>query len=217
MRTPNPPKVMWFGHFTRATAGALVAASFRTRLIGREHFPDTGGVILAGNHISYADPVLLWCRSPRPAHFMAKSELWEIGWLSWLLDRFWAFPVRRGQADREAIMMASRVLKAGEPLGIFPEGTRNTDGTAEAQDGAAFLAIRAGVPVIPVGIAGTDRIKPPGSRFLHFPRVVIKLGEPIDPASFTQTGKKERVEAMTAEIMRRIGEELEAARREAGS
>jgi len=209
---PKPPRSFWFAKLVRATVGRALAALFRTRVLGIEHVPGSG-VILAGNHISYADPVLLWCKSPRPTHFMAKSELWDSALMAWGLDRFWAFPVKRGAADREALLRASALLKAGEPVGIFPEGTRNFDGSAEAQQGAAFLAIRNGVPVVPVGIAGTDEISPPGSRMIHFPKVTMSFGERIDPAGFTQEKRGERVQAMTAEIMDRIAGELEAAKR----
>jgi 1-acyl-sn-glycerol-3-phosphate acyltransferase len=197
----------------RATLGRLIAALFRTRVTGAAHVP-ASGVILAGNHISYADPVLLWCRSPRPTHFMAKAELWDSWLMAWGLDHFWAFPVKRGEADRGALVTAGALLKAGEPVGIFPEGTRNLDGSAEAQQGAAFLAIRNGVPVVPIGIAGTDRILPPGSRMLRFPTVTISFGEPIDPAEFVQEKRGERVQAMTARIMDGIGEQLGVAREE---
>lgn len=212
-RTPRPPRSFWFAHVVRATVGNFLGLVFRVRLVGRENIPD-GGVILAGNHISYADPMLLWCRSPRPTHFMAKSELWDSNILGWGLDHFWAFQVKRGQADRTAVVTASTYLKDGEQVGIFPEGTRNFDGSAEAQAGVAFLAIRNSVPVVPVGIAGTDRIMPPGSRLMHFPRIVISFGEAIGPESFTEGGRGERVAAMTGEIMRRIGEQVEVARRE---
>lgn len=214
-RTPHPPRSFWFAHFVRATVGALLAALFRTKVVGRENLPASGGVVLAGNHISYADPVLLWIRSPRPVHFMAKSELWESTFFGTGLDYFWAFPVNRGEADRAAITQASDYLKAGEPVGIFPEGTRNFDGSAEAQGGAAFLALRNGVPIVPVGIAGTDRIKPKGSRAVHFPKVVISFGEPVLPESF-EGGRKERVDAITARVMLRIAEEVERAREVAG-
>jgi 1-acyl-sn-glycerol-3-phosphate acyltransferase len=148
---------------------------------------------------------------------MAKSELWDSVVIGWLLDRFWAFPVKRGESDRAALTRAGAYLKSGEPVGVFPEGTRNRDGEAEAQGGAAFLALRNGVPVVPVGIAGTERISPAGTHGIHFPKVVISFGAPIDPALIPAGGKKERVEMMTAEIMRRISEQLELAREVAGS
>jgi 1-acyl-sn-glycerol-3-phosphate acyltransferase len=216
-RASRPVRSFAFAYLVRATVGTVISALFRTQIIGAENVPASGGVLLAGNHISYADPTLLWIRSPRPVHFMAKAELWDSAWLGWFLDCFWAFPVKRGESDRAALTRASAYLKAGEPVGVFPEGTRNRDGEAEAQGGAAFLALRNGVPVVPVGIAGTDRISPVGSKGIHFPKVVISFGLPIDPARVPEGGKKERVEALTAEIMRSIGEQLESAREVAGS
>ena len=215
-RVPHPPRSFWVAHLVRGTLGVFLSALFRTEVVGRENLPATGGVILAGNHISYGDPVLLWCRSPRPVHFMAKSELWHNDVLGWGLDHFWAFPVNRGASDRAALATASDYLKAGDPVGIFPEGTRNFEGNAQAQGGAAFLAMRNEVPIVPVGITGTDRIKPPGTPWIHFPKVVISFGKAIDPAGF-EGGRKERVGAMTTEIMRRIGEEVAHAREVATS
>jgi 1-acyl-sn-glycerol-3-phosphate acyltransferase len=216
MRTPKPPRNFWFARAVRATVGNIAIAVFRVKLVGREKLPTGGGFVLAGNHISYADPVLLWCRSPRPVHFMARENLWDSDFLGWALDWFWAFPVKRDAADREALQRASAYLKAGEPVGIFPEGTRKFKGNNEAHGGAAFLAIRNEVPVFPIGISGTDRIKPPGARMLRFPKVVMAVGDPIDPASFAQGGRKERVEAMTGEVMRRIEEQVAEAQEVAG-
>lgn len=215
MRTPHPPKSFWFARLVKATVGVVVSGLYRTKVVGVENVP-AGGSILAGNHVSYADPVLLWCRSPRPVHFMAKAELWKSPVFGLGLDYFWAFPVRRGAADREALQRAGVYLKAGELVGMFPEGTRSTEGESEGHGGAAFLAIRNDVPVTPIGIAGTDRILPPGARFARFPKVVISVGEPIHPAAFTQQGRKERVEAMTQEIMRRMREQVVHAREVAG-
>lgn len=214
MRTPHAPARSWLGPILRVTIAPVLASVFRTRLVGAERMP-AGGVILAGNHVSYADPVLLWCRAPRPTHFMAKAELWENGFIGWVLDNVWAFPVRREAVDRASLAQAATVLAAGEPVGIFPEGRRTLKGAGEGEGhgGAAFLALRSGVPVVPVGIAGTDRIRPAGSRLLHFPQVTIVMGEPISPASFTEGGRKERVDAMTATIMERIREQVSVARR----
>lgn len=205
MRAPNPPKHFWLAHVVRATLGALLLALFRVTIVGRDNLPATGGFVLAGNHVSYGDPVLIWCAVPRPAHFMARSSLWKHAFLGWCLDQFWAFPVERGTADRAALTKANTILAAGEPVGIFPNGTRNVNGEPiEPQDGAAFIASRAGVPLVPVGISGTDRIRPKGSRLIHFPRCTIAVGEPVLASDFDGLGRKETVAAMTAEVMRRI-------------
>lgn len=200
--------------FVRATVGKLLLAAYRVRFEGWENVP-SGGAILAGNHVSYLDPALLWCVTPRPTHFVAKAELWQVGWLGYLLDHFWAFPVKRASADREMIQTASRLLGEGEILGMFPEGTRkrdsDPDSLGEAHGGVAFLAIRADVPVVPVGIAGTDKALPAGAKVPRFPRVTIRIGEPILPSKF-EGGRKERTEAMTVRIMERIATVRDEAR-----
>lgn len=202
----------------RATLGKVLLAAYRVDFKGWENVP-AAGAILAGNHVSYLDPALLWCVTPRPTHFVAKSELWETGWLGYLLDHFWAFPVRRATADREMIQTATRLLESGELLGMFPEGTRKRDADpealGEAHGGVAFLAMRAGVPVVPVGIAGTDKALPRDAKMPRFPRITIRIGEPVDPGSFAG-GRKERMAAMTAEIMARIADVRDEARK-AGS
>ena len=195
----------------RATLAKLALLAFRTRIVGAHHVPDDGA-ILAGNHVSYADPVLLWCGAPRPVHFMAKSELWNTGYLGWGLPRLWAFPVRRGAADREAIAAATAYLQGGDLVGIFPEGTRHREGDGSlgaAQEGVAFIALRAGVPIVPVSISGTDRILPDGARMLRFPRVTITCAEPVCPDDFADLPKRERLAAMTSLVMERISQGLD--------
>jgi len=196
-----------FGRFVRATVGRTALALFRVRFIGAENVPRDGAII-AGNHVSYLDPVLLWSGAPRLIHFMGKAGLWEKPWLGWLLDHFWTFPVRRGAADREAISTATHLLERGELVGIFPEGTRvrhgGVEALGEAQGGVAFIAMRAGVPVVPVGISGTERVWPEGQRLPRFPRITVRFCEPLHPEDFSEGSRKERVEAMTAEVMRHI-------------
>lgn len=201
----------WLGSVLRLPLRILMPVAFRMRALGVENVPE-GGAIVAANHVSYADPVVLWTASPRPCRFMAKEELFEKGFMAWFAPRAGAFPVRRGVADREAIATASATLAAGDLVGMFPEGTRIREGeTGEAHGGVAFIAIRTGAPVVPVGISGTDKIRPPGSRFVHLPRITVSFGVPIDPAEFTG-GRRERVDAMTARIMERIAEELRRAK-----
>lgn len=187
----------------RATVGRILLALFRTRVIGAENVPDTGA-LLAGNHVSYLDPVLLWCAAPRRVNFMAKSELWEHRWLGIALDRLLAFPVHRAVADRSALVRATELLASGELVGIFPEGRRHEshDGTlGEASEGVAYLALRADAPVVPVGIAGTAEALPPDARLPRFARVVIVFGEPIWPGTLADGSRKERVREMTGVVM----------------
>lgn len=192
----------------RLTLGRVVPLLFRARIIGAERIP-AGGALLAGNHVSYLDPVLLWCLSPRPVHFMAKSELFRSGFVAWLLPRLWSFPVNRGEPDRTAIVTATELLKSGELVGVFPEGSRREadagESMGEAHGGAAFIALRAGVPIVPVAIVGTERAMPRGARVPRLAKVTIIVGDPIDPAQVApDAGRKERVSLVTARMMEEI-------------
>lgn len=214
---PDAPN--WnFAWLVKATIGKLLLAVYRTRVVGIENLPE-GGYILSGNHVSYMDPALLWCvKYAKQPHFIAKSELFRIDLIAWFLDHFGAMPVERGTADRLMITRATDLLKRDEVVAIFPEGTRvrgnDHESLGEAAGGVSFIALRANVPVVPVGIAGTDEIMPPGTRIPRFPRVTISIGEPIYPEQF-EGGRKEVVEKMTAEVMTRIHEQRNDARHRA--
>lgn len=203
------------GRIARVTLGKLLPLLFRTKVTGIENVPD-GGAVLSGNHVSYMDPVLLWSVSPRPVHFMAKRELWDSKFIGWALPRLWAFPVNRGEPDRSAIGTATDLLRAGELVGVFPEGSRSEEGASglsEAHGGAAFIALRANVPIVPMAFTGTERVWPRGKKFPRLARTAIRIGAPIFPDEILpEAGRKERVEALTARVMERIAEELRAAK-----
>jgi 1-acyl-sn-glycerol-3-phosphate acyltransferase len=122
---------------------------------GLEHIPQDSGAIVAGNHTSWYDPVVLAVAIKRPIHFMGKAELFEHPILRWFFFQVHAFPVRRGHADREAIRTSQDKVTEGHLLGMFPEGTRNK--TLEAllpmQGGAALISLKTGVPIIPVVVS----------------------------------------------------------------
>lgn len=205
---------MWLGKTLRVIATPVIRVLFRVREHGREFMPRDGAAVVAGNHRSYMDPVILWCVSPRFVHFMAKKELFEGGFVAWLLPRLWAFPVDRTGADRAALAQADVFLKAGDLVGIFPEGTRQTEnGLGEARGGAAFVALRAGVPVVPVAVVGTEKVWPKGQKLPKLRRVTVVYGQPIPPEEFPEGSRKERVEALTNLIMDRISEQLETAKK----
>lgn len=199
----------------RATAGRLLPLAFHTQVHGKENIPE-GGAVIAGNHVSYLDPILMWCTSPRPIHFMAKRELWDSKFVAWALPRLWAFPVNRGEPDRTAITTATDLLTAGELVGVFPEGGRAEDGAEalrEAHGGAAFIALRANAPIVPVAFVGTERAWPKGASVPRFVRAYIRIGSPVFPSTvLPDGGRKERVTALTALVMDRIAAELDLAR-----
>ena len=198
-------------HFFWIVMRPLLNWLFRIRYVHRERVPLDRAVIFAGNHESYGDPVMLAEGFWKPMHFMARSDLYDRNiFFRWLLYSVGAFPVVRGTPDRTAIGTATRLLESGEWVGIFPEGTRHHEGQGEGQGGAALIGLRADAVIVPVGIAGTDLIRPEEVRFLHFPKVVIVMGEPVDTRDFADGSRRQRVESITAEIMARI----EGARRE---
>ncbi len=206
----------WLARFMRGWPSRFVLWLFHTRVIGIENVPP-GGAILAGNHVSYLDPILLWCAAPRRTHFMAKQEFWDAGIVGKFLDRLWSFPVKRGEGDRAAITRATALLQAGELVGIFPEGTRAEGPGQElgsAHGGVAFIALRASAPVVPVAFVGTDKAWPRGQRLPKRAPVTIAIGEPIDTSAVApEAGRKERVAVLTTHIMDAISEVLREAHR----
>jgi 1-acyl-sn-glycerol-3-phosphate acyltransferase len=206
--------------FLRTWPASLVMAMYRTRIRGLENLPPEGGYIIAGNHVSYLDPVLLWCAAPRPVHFIARDNLFGLPIARWWLPRLWAFPITRASADREAIQRATKLLQVGDVVGIFPEGTRQaTSETADqdlgaAHSGVSFIAQRANAPIVPVGISGTQKALPRGAILPRFPRVTFCFGEPVYPAQFEALDRKERLSAITAEVMRRVTEQRNLAAKE---
>lgn len=145
---------------------------FRWQVVGAEHIPKEGPVILCANHISLLDPPLLGSGIERQVHFMAKEELFRIPVLSFLIRKFGAFPVKRGASDRASIRTALSLLEDGKIFGIFPEGTRSKTGElGPGLPGVALFALKSQAAVIPVAILGPYRL---------FKPIKIVYGQPID-------------------------------------
>lgn len=187
----------WTAH---AIVGFLAKALFAMKTEGLENLPASGPAVVACNHVSILDPILVGAAMPRLVHFMAKEELFHIPVLGFLIRKIGSFPVRRGNADRQAIRAGLEVLEAGEVLGIFPEGTRSLDGHLQrAQSGVALLAMKTGTPVIPAAIVGTEKALRKGRAFLRPARVRLLLGPPIHPPAGEIT--KESLAQFSARIM----------------
>lgn len=153
---------------------------FRLRVEGREHEPATGPVLAICNHVSAADPFIAGVALRRSARYMAKVELFENPVLGALLRSVGSFPIRRGQPDRQSIRTALGALAHGEVLVMFPEGTRSSDGRLmAAEPGAALLALRAGAPVLPMAVIGTQRTMPKGTILPKRMQVVVRIGAPL--------------------------------------
>ena len=186
----------------------LIRTWFRIRLEGEEHIPEAGPVILASNHRSNTDPVVLASAVRRPVTFMAKAELF-VGPLGWILRWIGQFPVRRGGIDREALRRTEAVLARGSVLGLFPEGTRGDGRFASVHPGLAYIVVRQRCPVVPVAIFGTERVR---GRFGWLPfasPVRIMIGPAIDlPES---TGDRAGRRAASELLQRRLQEFLAVA------
>lgn len=169
---------------------------------GAKNLPARGAVILAANHLSYADPILVAVAVKRPVHFMAKAELFNNKLLGALLNLVYAFPVRRGNADRHAIRHALQLMEEGKVLGIFPEGTRRKPGQAvHAQAGAAMIALRSDAVVLPVACIGTDRTFPCG----WLRPLVVRIGQPISLTAYQgQKINSTTMEKLSQEISDRL-------------
>ena len=146
--------------FGKGTVGTLARVLGRVRSYGHENVPMEGGIVLAFNHFSMIDPPAFGGFCPRRCYFLAKSEVMSVPGLSQFLSLFGTFQVRRGESDREAVRRMREVVRAGEALGVFIEGTRQNSGElGEAMPGAAMVALREGVPVLPAAVRGSESWK----------------------------------------------------------
>ena len=203
---------------TIAFGARLIARSItRVRVEGAiDEIPTEGPVILAANHISNADAVILgaWLtkRLGRRIHWLGKKEMFEWPLVGWVFRNGGVHPVDRGGADVDAFRTAERVLEEGHVLMIFPEGTRSpTAALQKPKDGLAMLALRSGAPIVPIGMADTDRVWPKG-RLVPRPggHATMRVGRPFRVMDELPTGlDRKRSKALATDIiMRRIAAEL---------
>jgi 1-acyl-sn-glycerol-3-phosphate acyltransferase len=196
-----------------AVVPPLLRAVWRPTVTGAENVPRTGGVLLASNHLSFADSIVIPSVSPRPVHFLAKSDYFTGTGLKGAAQRAWfegmgMLPVDRDdpQAALGSLEVALEVLNKGEAFGIYPEGTRSRDGRLyRGRTGVAHLALTAGVPVVPVGLRGTAELQPVGSSLPRLAKVTVEFGKPIQVAGRfdgVPLGKARR--ALTDEVMEAI-------------
>lgn len=180
--------------FGKALVKTALTPLYRFEVIGLEKFPKEGGILLCSNHIHALDPPVVGMTAPRTVHFMAKEELFKTPILGPILPKVNAFPVKRGMSDREALRSALKILKGGEVMGLFPEGTRSTDGVLKkGLSGAGFFALRGEADVVPCAIIGPYKM---------FRKVKVVYGEPIAMAPFRE--RKASADEVTEAIMERI-------------
>lgn len=184
----------------KTLVSALFYPLYRIKVSGKENFPKEGGVLVCTNHIDALDPPVVGITCPRPVHFMAKEELFEMPILKQLIPTLNAFPVKRGMSDRKAMRTALGILKEGKVVGLFPEGTRSKDGQLqEGLAGAGFFALRGNAKVVPCAIIGPYKPLSP---------LKVAYGKPIDMAPYRE--RKASAEEVTAVIMSEIQKLIDA-------
>jgi 1-acyl-sn-glycerol-3-phosphate acyltransferase len=175
------------------------------KVVGRENIPKTGPIIFAPNHASLLDPPLVGVSCGRWPFIMAKAELFK-GIVGWAIEQMGSFPVKRGSADRYAFKQAKRILGEGQPLLIFPEGTRTRTGElGKAEAGLAMLAHSNRAPVVPVYISGTENAFSPRKGGFRFVQSRIEFGKPLYfEEEYARKGDRETLEAIGDRIMSEI-------------
>lgn len=186
-----------FYRAARVICRIVLALLRRWEVRGAQNLPPSGGVIVIANHISYWDPVVVGCTFNRQIYFMAKAELFKIPLLGPVITKLGAFPIHRDGPDPSAIRHSLQLLKAGKVLGIFPEGTRShTEELLNPHLGAAMLALKVGVPILPVAVSGTKGI---------FGKVRVTVGKPIEfNALYRQKPTKTDLENVSRQVMAEI-------------
>ena len=189
-----------FYALTKIICRLLFGIVFRTKVIGAENIPAAGAFILAANHVSNWDPPFLGTFSRRIVNYMGKEELFKNPVMAQICRWLHVFPVKRGAADKTAVKTAVKVLKAGDCLGIFPEGTRSKTGKmGKAESGVSLIAAMTKAPIIPAAIVNTEKIF---SAEVKIPRLAVVYGTPIN---FDGSAKdKEALAAFAQQLMSEI-------------
>ena len=199
----------------KRVVGSVARGIYRPAVIGAEKVPETGPVILAPNHLAVIDSFIVPLVLPRPVAFLAKAEYFQgtglKGALSrWLFTSLGTIPVERGRgrAAMKSLEAAEQVLRDGGAFGIHPEGTRSPEGRLyRGRTGVARLALRTGAPVVPVGLVGTDKLQPRGTRIPRPHPVTVRFGDPLDFSCYAGMEKSLPVlRSITDEIMYAIAE-----------
>ncbi len=198
-----------FYYAANAAMKVLLIALTRWRVEGKENVPRKGPLIIVANHMTYVDPPLLGASVPRRITFMAKQELFRPSLMGIVVRAYGAFPIRRDKLDREALRHAFGLLNKGQVLGMFPEGKRSFPcHLQEMQPGTAFIAARSGVPIVPVGISGSEQVK--GLGFIaRRPRITVRIGRSfILPSGDNNRLNRPGLNQHSSLIMKRIAELL---------
>jgi 1-acyl-sn-glycerol-3-phosphate acyltransferase len=194
-------KLVYWG--TWILSVSIAKSYFRAKVYGKENVPTEGAFILSPVHRSNLDSPLIALVTTRRMRYMGKESLWKRKWSAWYFTAAGGFPVERATADRKALNACLIVLQRGEPLVLFPEGTRQTGPqVTEMFDGPAWLAGRAQVPILPIGLGGTEAAMGKGVKFPKPARMTVVIGKPLYPEPPTDKGRVSR------RAVRELSEEL---------
>jgi 1-acyl-sn-glycerol-3-phosphate acyltransferase len=197
----------WLYYVGRAVVKILLLLLTRWEVRGRENVPN-GPLLVVANHVNLADPPIVGLSVNRKVTFMAKEELFRSRFIGYILRQLGAFPVRRGRVDRRALRQAEQSLAQGLALVTFPEGRRSKNAQLQpALPGSALIAYKSQVPILPVGIAGTEKIKGIGWWFRR-PRVIVNIGYPFHLPQVNGKVTKAELTEFTHCIMEHIAELL---------
>lgn len=198
----------WLLGACRAVIVPLCKLLYRLEVRGFDKVPQDGTpVLFVANHVSYFDPVALWAAAnPLNTRFLARANLWRVPVFKGMISRVGAIPVEPESADTKAIKRASKALKRGETVCVFAEGTRmrTPDKVYRPHAGFVLIANMGKAKIVPVGITGTDRIRPYGKPFLRFPKLTVSFGDPIDIASYKSLPKDERTDTIVRDTMSQV-------------
>jgi 1-acyl-sn-glycerol-3-phosphate acyltransferase len=198
------------------TVSPVLRRVFEPEVSGMAHVPRTGAVIIAGNHVSFADEVFTPLAARRQVMYLAKAEYFTgTGPRGWVVAEFMGgmgqVPVERGdmRAAAASVDVCVQVLRQGRAFGIYPEGTRSPDGRLyRFRTGVARIALRTGVPVVPVGLVGTDDVLAPGTRRWRRRPVAVRFGAPLDFSGRPEDERKARVLREVTETIRHAVQDL---------
>ena len=198
----------WFYNVSRLMVRTLLLILTRRQVRGEENIPSQGPLLVVANHLSLADPPLLNVTLEREVRFMAKAKLFRFRALDYFMRGLGAFPINQRHPDRKALRQAEQVLAQGYALVVFPEGMRSRSAKLQHSfSGPALIALRNGVPILPVGITGTEKLER-ATWLLRRPKVTINIGHPFHlPPTSSRLTKMKRDE-LTQYIMERVAELL---------
>jgi 1-acyl-sn-glycerol-3-phosphate acyltransferase len=211
MSTQTHKRMHFVYYFGRGLIRFLAFFFARWKVIGKENLPKDQPVLIVCNHLHIADPPMVAASIPLKCKIMGKEDLWQNAWSRFWVSNFGAFPVRRDAIDTEAIRSAERALKQGFSVIMFPEGGRSREAQLiQAQPGAALIAGRMHVPLLPVSIAGSEKLRNLMWCFFHHPKITVTIGKPFDLPPHNGRLPREQRKELVDFIMYKIADLLPA-------